>query len=101
MSNNVCISKAQWDQTRELLAGRKADIESLLAKNTKLMNEAYELNEQLAAQRRTIATLRARLQGRKSTPRSIWASYFEWPLCLWPNVHEARIAAIRNFGALP
>ena len=66
----------------------------------------FAQNNELAAQRRTIATLRARLENRPDVPihkreLQLWDSYLEWPLYFWANVHRARIAAIRNFGSLP
>lgn len=87
---------------------------------------AYEHEEQLAAQRRTIATLRARLRNRKGGYWSRGKQQEHW-LDGWRNRydalrvgyinllpscdgyspreargrHRARIAAIRNFGALP
>lgn len=80
------------------------------AKLHEALREAFvELLKQdieLAAQRRTIATLRARLENRPDVPihkreLQLWDSYLEWPLYFWANVHRSRIAAIRNFGSLP
>ncbi len=74
----------------------------------------HEQREQLAAQRRTIATLRARLRN-----RSVDGEFFAKPGIAWRNLSTDiyapekrwlyrarvllahRIAAIRNFGVLP
>jgi hypothetical protein len=104
-------------------------IAQLESENEQLKERAMELFKQdiaLAAQRRTIATLRARLQNRKGGYWSRGKQQEEW-ITGWRNrydalqygngylifafngyssreakaIHRKRIAAIRNFGALP
>ena len=129
MSNTVCISKAQWDQTRELLEKRRVEINALVDIGIGQNETIYARDEQLAAQRRTIATLRARLQNRKgrywSRGQQSDSWNYEWrnryhvfkeddyaiSEDMNYNVHQRkrilrkesarRITAIRNFGALP
>jgi hypothetical protein len=107
--------------------GADAKYRMALSDDTCAECHIVELNEgmqrQLAAQRRTIATLRARLSNRDGANRSRWyrhklylknydalRSSYESVTKRTDNKsrrvylrrhHNERIAAIRNFGALP
>lgn len=112
MSDMICINKKLWDQTRELLEERKTTIETFEEIVTEHGETIFSQRNELATQRRTIATLRARLaykaQGYQEDVcflgdylnqyRQIGCEFRKHDL---HGLHERRIAAIRNFGALP
>lgn len=126
MSETICINKKLWDQTRALLEERKIAINALEKVVTEHGKTIGEQHNELADQRRTIATLRARLQNRKGGYWSRGKQRDHW-LDGWRNRYDAlrtgyinlsptcdgyssreakarhrqRIAAIRNFGSLP
>lgn len=124
--NAIAIHPLLWKETQELLAGRENDCQRLNEKLNDAFIQLLKQDIQLAAQRRTIATLRARLQNRKGGYWSRGKQRDHW-LDGWRNRYDAlrtgyinlsptcdgyssreakarhrqRIAAIRNFGSLP
>ena len=124
--NAIAIHPLLWKETQELLAGRENDCQRLNEKLNDAFIQLLKQDIQLAAQRRTIATLRARLQNRKGGYWSRGKQQDHW-LDGWRNRYDAlrtgyinlsqtcdgyssreekarhrqRIAAIRNFGSLP
>lgn len=73
MSETICINKKLWDQTRALLEERKIAINALEKVVTEHGKTIGEQRNELADQRRTIATLRARLQNRKEAQAKRYA----------------------------
>lgn len=124
--NAIAIHPLLWKETQELLAGRENDCQRLNEKLNDAFIQLLKQDIQLADQRRTIATLRARLQNRKGGYWSRGKQRDHW-LDGWRNRYDAlrtgyinlsptcdgyssreakarhrqRIAAIRNFGSLP
>lgn len=118
MSETICINKKLWDQTRALLEERKIAINALEKVVTEHGKTIGEQRNELASQRRTIATLRARLERKASglLYRDIcflgdWANQYRgvagpretigYIRLRQRELSAQRIAAIRNFGSLP
>jgi len=115
MSSVIQIHVKLWDEMKALCAKQQKEIDEQKKELDAANAQIYADYEEKAAQRRTIATLRARKQRghiglhyRNHGPiklQSFDPLAFGYSQCYQISevklLHEKRIAAIRNFGGLP